>query len=74
MFVLLFHQKNWFRLLESKKGEAFPGKDAVYHFLNHSSYAWRQFLLSIGGETISRMDPLTSASQETAFIFERFHV
>ncbi|SDG48809.1 hypothetical protein SAMN04488542_1482 [Fontibacillus panacisegetis] len=36
VFVLLFHQKNWFRLLESAKGEALPGKDAVYRFLNHS--------------------------------------
>ena len=44
VFVLLFHQKNWFRLLESKKRESFPGKDAVYRFLNHSSYAWRRFL------------------------------
>jgi hypothetical protein len=41
VFVLLFHQKNWFRLLESNKGEAFPGKDSVYRFLNHSGYAWR---------------------------------
>lgn len=33
VFVLLFHQKNWFRLLESNKAESFPGKDAVYRFL-----------------------------------------
>ncbi len=33
VFVLLFHQKNWFRLLESKKGESFPGKDSVYRFI-----------------------------------------
>ncbi|GAA3413146.1 hypothetical protein ACFFNY_01235 [Paenibacillus hodogayensis] len=26
VFVLLFHQKNWFRLLESSIGERFPGK------------------------------------------------
>src|SRR5690606_35996815 len=30
VFVLLFHQKNWFRLLESDKSESFPGKDTVY--------------------------------------------
>jgi hypothetical protein len=34
VFVLLFHQKNWFRLLESQKGESFPAKDVVYRFLN----------------------------------------
>lgn len=33
VFTLLFHQKNWFRLLEGKKSESFPGKDAVYRFL-----------------------------------------
>ncbi|WP_019119056.1 IS4 family transposase [Brevibacillus massiliensis] len=70
VFVLLFHQKNWFRLLESKKGETFPGKDAVYRFLNHSGYAWRRFLLLLSGETIARMEPLTSSNRETALIFD----
>ncbi len=70
VFVLLFHQKNWFRLLESKKGETFPGKDTVYRFLNHSGYAWRRFLLSLSGETITRMEPLSSVRRETALIFD----
>ncbi|WP_135554767.1 IS4 family transposase [Paenibacillus cymbidii] len=70
VFVLLFHQKNWFRLLESAKGETFPGKDAIYRFLNHGGYAWRRFLLALSGETIARMEPLTSANRETALIFD----
>jgi len=70
VFVLLFHQKNWFRLLESKKGELFPAKDAVYRFLNHSGYAWRRFLLSLSGETIARMESLTSVNRTTALIFD----
>lgn len=70
VFVLLLHQKNWFRLLESAKGEAFPGKDTVYRFLNHSGYAWRRFLLALSGDTIVRMKLLTSAKRETAFIFD----
>lgn len=70
VFVLLFHQKNWFRLLESKKSESFPGKDAVYRFLNHSGYAWRRFLLSLSGETIARMERLTSANRETVLVFD----
>lgn len=70
VFVLLFHQKNWFRLLESSKGELCPGKDAVYRFLNHGGYAWRRFLLSLSGETVQRMEKLTSANRETAFIFD----
>ncbi|AIQ45741.1 hypothetical protein R70723_07475 [Paenibacillus sp. FSL R7-0273] len=54
VFLLLFHQKNWFRLLESNKAEMFPAKDAVYRFLNHSSFAWRRFLFLLSGETIAR--------------------
>lgn len=61
-------QKNWFRLLESSKGESFPGNDTVYRFLNHGRYAWRRFLLSLGGETVQRMEKLTSVSRKTAFI------
>jgi len=70
VFLLLFHQKNWFRLLESKKSEAFPAKDAVYRFLNHSGYAWRRFLLLLSGETIARMEALTSVTRVSAFIID----
>jgi hypothetical protein len=55
VFVLLFHHKNWFRLLESKRGESFPGKDAVYRFLNHSGYAWRRFLMLLSSSTIAKV-------------------
>lgn len=70
VFVLLFHQKNWFRLLESNKAKAFPAKDTIYRFLNHSCYAWRRFLLSLSSETINRMEALTSLNRVTAFIFD----
>lgn len=52
VFVLLIHHKNWFRLLESQKGDSFPGKDAVYRFLNHGSYPWRRFLQSLSIDTV----------------------
>ncbi|MDR7319545.1 hypothetical protein J2X83_005876 [Brevibacillus nitrificans] len=70
VFTLLFHQKNWFRLLEGKKSESFPGKDAVYRFLNHSGFAWRKFLTSVSVETIRKVEVLTSANRVTAFIFD----
>ncbi|MBB3111366.1 hypothetical protein FHS18_003434 [Paenibacillus phyllosphaerae] len=60
VFVLLFHQKNWFRLLESNKGESFPGKDAVYRFLNHTGYAWRRFLTFLSTATVQKVNSLTS--------------
>lgn len=70
VFVLLFHQKNWFRLLESNKAESFPGKDAVYRFLNHTKFAWRQFLLSLSVVTVQKVEQLTSDNRVTAFIFD----
>jgi hypothetical protein len=70
VFVLLFHQKNWFRLLERKKGEVSSGKDAVYRFLNHGDFAWRRFLLSLSGDTISRMESLTSEHREKASVLD----
>ncbi|WP_218091042.1 IS4 family transposase, partial [Paenibacillus solanacearum] len=70
IFVLLFQQKNWFRLLESRRGTNYPGKDTVYRFLNHSGYAWRRFLTLLSRETVHRMESLTSDTRETAFIFD----
>ena len=70
VFVLLFHQKNWFRLLESAKGEAFPGKDAVYRFLNHSGFAWRRFLTSLSSDTVQRVETLTSVTRTSVFIVD----
>jgi hypothetical protein len=59
VFVLVFYHKNWFQLLESNKGEAFPGKDAVYRFLNHCNYAWRRFLSFLSSATIAKVHDLT---------------
>ncbi|MBN2981091.1 transposase [Cohnella algarum] len=70
VFVLLFHQKNWFRLLESKKGESLPGKDTLYRFLNHSGHPRRKFLLSLSSDIIQRVEKLTSNDRDTAFIFD----
>ncbi|WP_256976157.1 transposase [Paenibacillus sp. MY03] len=68
--MLLFHNKNWFRLLESDKGESFPGKDAVYRFLNHSGYAWRRFLSLRSSSTIDKVQPLTGGHRVYVFIVD----
>ena len=70
IFALIFHHKNWFGLLESAKGELFPGKDAVYRFLNHSGYAWRRFLSAFSADTVKKVRSLTSAHRVTAFIVD----
>jgi hypothetical protein len=53
VFFLIFHHKNWFRLLESKKRRQFPAKDAAYRFLNYSKFSWRRFLLTFSSYTIN---------------------
>lgn len=56
--------------MESNKGGSFPGKDAVYRFLNHSGYSWRRFLTSLSHDTIQKVEQLTSDNRETAFIID----
>jgi hypothetical protein len=70
IFCLVFHSKNWFRLLESKPNQYFPAKDAVYRFLNCSKYAWRRFLLALSSYTIQKVDGLTTANRVKVFIVD----
>ena len=70
VFCLIFQQKNWFRLLESKKADQFPAKDAIYRFLNYSKFAWRRFLLSFSASTISKISGLTDIKRVKAFIID----
>ncbi|CAM3398398.1 transposase [Brevibacillus invocatus] len=70
VFVLLFHHKNWFRLLESEKGDLFPGKDTVYRFLNHSGYAWRRYLTLLSCTTIDKVQALTSINRVSVFVVD----
>lgn len=69
MFVLIFHHRNWFQLLD-RKGESAPGKDAVYHFLNHAGFAWRRFLLSHSMEADNKTSALTSDKRVSAFVVD----
>lgn len=70
VFVLIFHHRNWFQLLESAKGESFPGKDAVYRFLNCSRFAWRRFLLFLSAEAVNKTDSLISSKRVSAFVVD----
>jgi len=63
VLVLVFGHKNWSQLLQSNKGDKFPGKDAVYRFLNHCGYAWRRFLLFLSSATVAKVRAVT---QKTA--------
>src|SRR5699024_9934052 len=70
LFCLIFEQKNWFRLLESKKSESLPEKDTIYRCLNYSKYNWRRFLLSLSASTISKISRLTKNDRPKVLIVD----
>lgn len=59
VFCLIFENKNWFRMLDSKKSSDLPEKDTVYRFLNQSTFNWRRFLLLLTAHTIGKVSKLT---------------
>jgi len=70
IFCLIFHHRNWYRLLESPQGETFPGKDAVYRFLNHPNFSWRRFLSNLSSDTIHTVTGLTAAERVKVLIID----
>lgn len=70
VFCLIFQHKNWFSLLDSKKAEGYPAKDAVYRFLNQSTFNWRRFLLLFSASTIKKVDSLTDHTRPKVFIID----
>ena len=69
LFTLVFQQRNWYRLLESERS-SLPGKDVIYRFLNHSSFAWRKFLHSLSLIVVRRFESLISSSRTRVFIVD----
>lgn len=70
IFCLIFENKNWFRTLEGKKSTDFPAKDAVYRFLNQSTFAWRRFLLFLSSHTIEKVTKLTTHDRPKVLILD----
>jgi DDE superfamily endonuclease len=70
VFCLIFQHKNWFMILNSKKADKFPAKDAVYRFLNQSTFNWRRFLLLLSTFTIGKVERLTDKSRPKVFIID----
>lgn len=70
IFCLIFENKNWFRTLESKKSLDLPAKDAVYRFLNRSTFNWRRFLLSLVAHTIGMVSKLTRHDRPKVLILD----
>ncbi|ERN51174.1 IS4 family transposase [Alkalihalophilus marmarensis] len=70
IFCLIFENKNWFRTHESKKSTDIPAKDAVYRFLNRSTYSWRRFLLLLSSDSIEKVSNLTNHERIKVLIID----
>src|SRR5690625_3455381 len=70
IFCLIFENKNWFRMMESKKSTELPAKDAVYRFLNRSTFNWRRLLLSLSSHTIGKASKLTRYYRPNVLILD----
>lgn len=70
IFCLIFENRNWFRMLESKKSLELPAKDTIYRFLNHSTFNWRRFLLSLSAFTIGKVSKLTRHDRRKVLILD----
>ncbi|NRF96324.1 transposase [Paenibacillus frigoriresistens] len=70
LFSLVFEGRNWFRLLESERGESLPGKDVIYRFLNQSTFAWRKFLHSFALRVVLHFESLIATSRTRVFIID----
>jgi hypothetical protein len=70
IFCLIFEQKNWFQLLESKKASDRPAKDTVYRFLNQPTFAWRRFLLFLSSYSIGKVSKLTDHNRPKVLILD----
>ena len=57
-------------MMESKKSTELPAKDAVYRFLNRSTFNWRRFLLSLTSHTIGKVSKLTRHERPKVLILD----
>lgn len=70
VFCLIFQQRNWFSLLQSKRAGDLPGKDTVYRFLDQPTFNWRRFLLVLSSSTIHKVSRLTGHDRRKVLIVD----
>lgn len=70
IFCLIFENKNWYQILQSNKASDCPEKNAVYRFLNNSTFAWRRFLLFLSAHTIGKVTNLTRHDRPKVLIVD----
>lgn len=71
IFVLIFTNKNLYRLLETKKELLSFSKDVVYRFLNSVHYNWAKFLIILSSNVVrEKISTLTAEDRINVFIVD----
>lgn len=70
IFNLVFEGKNFFQLLQSRKGQDGPRKDTIYRFYDDPKKNWRRFLLSLSASVISKVSSLTQHGRSKVLVLD----
>lgn len=71
LLILVFTGKNFYRFLETEKGEFIFAKDTIYRFLNSIHYNWSKFILILAEKIINnKFSPLTSSDRKNVLIVD----
>ncbi|WP_368294107.1 transposase [Dehalobacter sp. TBBPA1] len=70
LIILVFENKNLYRLLDSAKGKDRPQKDSYYRFLKQPTFAWRRFLAALSLNVIQSFTGLTSDKRVKVLIVD----
>lgn len=65
-----FLKKELVRTLERKTSNDFPAKDAVYRFLNQSTFSWRRFLTFLSHDATRKVPKLTTHDRPKVLILD----
>lgn len=70
IFNLVFESKSLFHLLQSRKEQDGPRKDAIYRFYDDPKKNWRHFLLSLSASVISKISSLTHHDRPKVLVLD----
>ena len=70
LFQLVFQSRSLFRILESDRAEAMPGKDVFYRYLNEARFNWRRFYQLLVQKVVNQFEALTPSRRIRVFIVD----
>ena len=70
LFILVFHQRNFWRWSTGEKNPLPFERDTAYRFLNSPRHNWRNFLALLARKIILFITPLTSKEERRVFVVD----